>query len=351
MALDEGRPAGGEPGGQLGLRAVLGQRASFPAAERLGPDQAEQRGQQGHRGGHREQDGERGGDGDTVEEAQAQDQHAEQRHAHRAAREDHRPAGGGDGLLRGPGDAQAAFEPAAVPGDDEQRVVDADAEPDEHAEHRREVGDRHGVAEQHDAHVRGAAADERGRDGQQHRREGAEGDQQHHGRHRDAHDLAQVRAGALGVADRLAAQFDLEAGAPPGLRGVHQALGLGAADAVGGLGVVDGGVRGVPVAADLAGAGRAVRAGDGGDAGQGAGLVQHVRHGLLDVAGPYRAPVGVPDDGVGVARLPGERPLQQRRRVARTRCSGPRTAWSTWTPRPPRPRSARRGRRPTAGRR
>ena len=55
-------------------------------------------------------DGERGGDGDAVEEAQPQDQHAEQRHAHRAAGEDHRPAGGGDGLLGGPGDGQAAFE-------------------------------------------------------------------------------------------------------------------------------------------------------------------------------------------------------------------------------------------------
>ncbi len=130
-------------------------------------------GEQGDGGGDGEHHGERGGHGDAVEEVQPEDQHAQQGDAHGRTREHDRPAGGGDGVGGGLGDAQAALQPAPVPGDDEQRVVDAHAQPDQQAEHRREVRDGHHMPEQHDARVGGAHAHQRGGDGQQGRRRGS----------------------------------------------------------------------------------------------------------------------------------------------------------------------------------
>ena len=67
------------------------------------------------------------------------------------AGEQHGLAGGGVGGAGGVLDAHAVVEVLAVAGDDEQRVVDADAEADHRAEDQRELGDVHDGRQHADA--------------------------------------------------------------------------------------------------------------------------------------------------------------------------------------------------------
>ncbi len=209
---------------------------------------------------------------------------------------------------------EALFQSGAMPGDDEQGVVDADAEADEHAEHGGEVGDGHDVAEQHDPGVGDADADQGGGDGQQGGGEGAEGEEEDDGGDGHPDEFGGVQRGRLGEGDGGAAHLDLEPVAVGSVRGVHHGLGLGGADVAGLRGEGDGGVGGAAVLADAAagpGARLGVRPGDGGDAGQVRDAVQGVGHGLLDVGGAHGAVGGVPDDGVAVAREAGEAPFDE----------------------------------------
>ncbi len=193
-----------------------------------------------------------------------------------------------------------------MPGDDEQRVVDAHAEPDEHAEHGREVGDGHQMAEQHDARVGRAHGDQGGGDGQQAGGERAEGEEEDHGGDEDADALREMDGGGFGEGDGGAAQFDLEPVALGRLRGVDDGPGLGDGDLVGGAVEGDRGVGGAAVLADLAGARSPVRAGDRADARQFVDRVERAGHGLFDVGGADGGSGGVPDHGVGVAAEVGE---------------------------------------------
>lgn len=210
VPLDEDGPACGEAGGLLGARPLGGEPAALAAREGAHAYVREQGGQQGDRGGDREDHRHGGRYRDAVQEVQPQHQHAEQCDADGRSGEDDRPAGGGDGVCGRLLDRAAPRQALAVPGDDEQRVVDAHAEADEGAEHRGEVGDRHRVAEQGDAEIGGAHADQGGRDGQQARGERAEGEEEDQGRDDDADDLGEVCGGGLGELDGAAAQFDLE---------------------------------------------------------------------------------------------------------------------------------------------
>ncbi len=201
-------------------------------------------------------------------------------------------------------------------GDDEQGVVDADTEADEGAEHGGEVGDRHRVPEQGDAEIGGAHADQGGREGQQARGEGAEGEEEDQARDGHADDLGEVGGGCLGQGDGPAAQFDLEAVRLGGrvLRGVDHGLGLRLGYGVGRP--VEGhlGIRGAAVGADPGGAlgPGAVRAGDRADAGELRDGVEGPRHALLDLGGPGRLVLGgAPHDGVGVAALAVEARAQE----------------------------------------
>ncbi len=310
VPLDEGGPAGGEAGGQLGLRPVLGEGAALAPGQGAHADQGEQRGEEGDGGGDREDDGEGGGDGDAVEEAQPQDQHAEQGDADGGPGEDDGAAGGGDGGLGGLGDGEAAFEAPAVPGDDEERVVDADAEAHEHAEHRGEVRDRHHVPEEHDPGVGDADADEGGGDGERGSGEGAEGEEEDDGGDGDADGLRDVSAGGLGEGDDGAAQLDLEVVGRGGPGGVDDGLRLPLGDVVGLFGEGDGGVGGASVLADPARR-VPVGGGHGGDAGQFGDLAEHAGHALLDGVGADAAALGVPDDGVAVAAEAVEAPFEE----------------------------------------
>ena len=65
-----------------------------------------------------------------------------------------------------------------VAGDDEQRVVDADAEPDHRRERRRDGRDLGDLADQRDDRQAADEPDDRGDDRQPHRDDGAEREQQ-----------------------------------------------------------------------------------------------------------------------------------------------------------------------------
>ena len=69
-------------------------------------------------------------------------EHAQQGDDDGDAGEDHGPAGGVDGVAGAVLGLHALVEVLAVPGDDEQRVVDADAEADHDGDGEREVGHR-----------------------------------------------------------------------------------------------------------------------------------------------------------------------------------------------------------------
>src|SRR5690606_26747929 len=312
VPLHERGPAGGPPGGQLGLGPELGEPAALAAAERAHADERQQGGQQGDGRGDGEDHGERGRDGDAVEEAEPEDQHAQQGDANGGTREHDRASGGGDGLGGGLGHGQPALESAPVPGDDEQRVVDAHAEPDQQPEHGGEVGDGHHVPEQGDARVRGADPDQCGGDGQQGGGEGAEGEEQHDGGDQHADRLRDVPLGGLGQADGAAAEFDLKPVRLGALGRLDDGRGLPGVDVLGLVGEGDGGVGGAAVPADPSGARRVVvGAGHGGDTGQGRDAFQGAGHALLD-RGVTDAPgTGVPDDGVAVAAETGKALVQQ----------------------------------------
>ena len=116
----------------------------------------------------------RGGDADAGEEVQAEHEQAEHRDADRGAGEQHGAAGRVErpdrGLLR----RQAGLQAVAVPGDDEQRVVDADAEADQRGEDRADVVDRQPVAQQPDRERAADQREDRADQRQQHREERAE---------------------------------------------------------------------------------------------------------------------------------------------------------------------------------
>jgi hypothetical protein len=183
----------------------------------------EQRGQQRDRGDHHDEHGERGRDGDAVHVGQAGQREPEDGDHHGGAGQDHAAPGGGDGLDDGVMRILAVGQRGAEARQDEQRVVDADADPDQAGDRRRPVGDVDDVREQHDQPARRDAEAE---EGDQQRQAGgdhrAEGDQQHD---RGAEEPEALRAGGLlrGV-DRIAAELDLEAVAAVLLRSGDQLL-------------------------------------------------------------------------------------------------------------------------------
>ncbi len=115
----------------------------------------------------------------------------EDRHDDRAAGEDHRLSCRCQGSADRFGDRHPLGQVLAVPGDQEERVVDADAEPDHGRQLRRPRRDVDQVG--HQLH-RGDAddqAEQRHPDRQPHRDEGAERDQQDDHRDDDPRDLAE----------------------------------------------------------------------------------------------------------------------------------------------------------------
>jgi hypothetical protein len=137
-------------------RLLVSPRPQRPAEEGdaqavdLRAEVGEQRGQQGDRGEHHDQNGERGRDRDAVHVGQAGEEEAEDGDDHGAAGDDHAAPGGGDRLDDGVVAVLALAHRRAEPGQDEQRVVDPDADPDQPRHRRGPVGNVDDVGEQKD---------------------------------------------------------------------------------------------------------------------------------------------------------------------------------------------------------
>ena len=179
--------------------------------------QAEEGRKERDRGDHHDEDDDGRGDARGGHERNAGDGETEDRDDDGAAGEDHRQPGrrhrAADRFL----DRRAPSEELTVPGDEEQRVVDADAEAD-HARHLRcpardvdEVGD-----ERHRADAE-SQAKERHPDRQPHGDERSERHQQDDDRHDQADDLARAGLGLLEREEQVAAHLDLQRRALPQL--------------------------------------------------------------------------------------------------------------------------------------
>ena len=152
--------------------------------------EAEQAGQQRDGGGHGDGDDQRDRDAHRADGREPGEEQAEDGDDDGGAGEQHGLAGGGDGGAGRVLDAHALVQVLAVPGDDEQRVVDADAEADHHAQDQRELGDVHEGGQHADGGGADEDAHERGDDRQAHGDDRAERDQQHDDRDADADELA-----------------------------------------------------------------------------------------------------------------------------------------------------------------
>ena len=162
----------------LDLRGAAEQRE--PPAVDPRAEVGQQRGQQRDGREHHDEHRERGRDRDAVHVRQAGQHQAEHGDHHGGAGEDHAPPRGGHRLDHRVVPVLAVGQRGAEPGQDEQRVVDADADPDQARHRRRPVGDVDDVGEQHDQAAGGDAEAEQGdherQAGRDHR---AERDQQH----------------------------------------------------------------------------------------------------------------------------------------------------------------------------
>ena len=216
-------------GARLGLRGLLGAALAPAPVGNFGAGHRQQRGQERQRGEHHEQHPDRCRDRDAVEEVDPEQHHAEQRDHHRRPGEQDGAPGGvdraQDGLAHVVERRSRRTERLAEAGEDEQRVVDADAE----ADHRRELGGEVGrvdnVREEGDQAETGAEAEQRRDDRQPHRDHRAERDQQHDNRCEQADGRGDPEAGLLGLLDGLPAELDVQPGPRGRFRGVHDSFG------------------------------------------------------------------------------------------------------------------------------
>ena len=154
------------------------------------PREPEHRGKEGDGGEHHEQDGKRCADCEPADERHADEEQAEQRDHDRATGEQHGPAARVDRVHDGLFGVEALVQRLAVPGADEQRVVDADPDPDHRGDLRRERRDVQHSREEADDREADADAEQRGHDRQAHGEERAERDQEDDDRRENADELA-----------------------------------------------------------------------------------------------------------------------------------------------------------------
>ena len=244
------RPARDHPGpAREALRGlhVLGSLGAQPAGEG-----AHQRGQHGDRAHGDHGDDDRRADPHPSDEGDAGGQQAGDGHHDDRSRRHHRGAGGGVRHARGVADAVAARQLLSVAPDDQQRVVDARAEPEHDAERGREAGEvGEGAGElqqQQAARQRDQRRDQR----QRHRRHRAEHEREHDDRHRHADQLADRGGGLLGLVHDRPVAGDLEAGALAELGRLLEPLARLLAERGGGVVVLDRHVGDAPVLGELA---------------------------------------------------------------------------------------------------
>jgi hypothetical protein len=141
--------------------------------------QGQQRRQQGERSGYCEQHDQRRPEADGDEDAHSGEDQSQHRHDHGAAGHRDSRSSWAHGSGEGRGVVLTGGAVLAVAGGDEQRVVDAHAEPDHRADRRCGGRDVHRAGQQEDAAQTGGNSDQRERDGYQCGHDRAERDDQH----------------------------------------------------------------------------------------------------------------------------------------------------------------------------
>ena len=205
-ALDHSAPP--EPHAPL-ARAVV--RAAPPDREAVdrATGEAQQCGQQRDRGQHHNRHGQRRAHRHSLHEIDAHQEEAEDRDDDGATGEHDCAARGVDRAHDRALRIESLGEALPVPSDDEQRVVDAHADPDHRRELRGEVGCRDGMADELDERDTDADAEERDEDRQAHREQRAERDEQDHDGGEDADEFGGTDPGIL--LEHAPAQRDLRA--------------------------------------------------------------------------------------------------------------------------------------------
>nr|WP_262402029.1 hypothetical protein [Actinomadura sp. CNU-125] len=285
--------------------------AALAAGEGAGAEEAEHRREQRDGGDGGERDRQRGADRHAVQEGQPEDEHAEQRHDDGSGGEQHGPSGRRHGRGHRFLHAASGAQPGAVAGDDEQGVVDADAEPDQRAERGGEVGERERVAEQAHRQDRGAEPGDGGDEREDHREQRPERQEQHDGGRDDADEFGGAGARFADPGEGRAAELDADAvgGAPRG--GVGDALDVVRRERLGLRAERDVGVGGAAVPADLPLRARHVRSAHVPDPGEAGDLVERGGHLLPDGRVADRPALRAPHDGGGGSGLFGRCSLEQ----------------------------------------
>jgi len=183
--------------------------------------EGQQRRQQRDRSRHGDEDGETDRDGDAVEEGHAQQEQAEERDDDRRPGDEDAAPGRADGLDDGRAWIAARGEGGAEAGQDQERIVDPDADPDDSGNCGGEAGDVDERGEDADQQNREPEPEERDRDQQPDRHDRSEGDEED-GRGGDQTDDLGTAA-LLRVPNRRPAELDREAVAARGLGQLDQA--------------------------------------------------------------------------------------------------------------------------------
>ena len=172
-----------------------------------GADEREQRGEQRDRGGDGDRDGGRSAPREPGEEAEPHEQQAEQRDHHGDSCEDDRTAGSAHRFVDRVEHARPSRERSPVARDDEQRVVDADADADHRGDLTGEVRSVDERRPQGDCRERDEDAGDRGCDRESHRDHRAERQQQDHDRSEEADELGCRQVALL---ERVASEGNLD---------------------------------------------------------------------------------------------------------------------------------------------
>ncbi len=284
VTLDRAAPAKPEaPGGRR--RPALEESRDAQLVDGQAGE-AEHRWQQRDRGQHHQHHRGDRPDGQAAHEGQLEDEEAEQRDDDRRTGEEHRPPGGRQGDGHRVARIPALGQEAAVAGDNEQGVVDPDAESD----HGHDLGSEgrcgHHVREQVEDCEGDRDTEDRGDDGEAHRHHRPEGQQHDDDRGQDPEGFARTRLRSGDETDRLATERDLVAGRLVPLGGVHHRLDRRGRQVAGDLVEGDSDVGDVSAARHLGRSARRERAGDPRDMGEraegrgqlpGAGLIGRVR--------------------------------------------------------------------------
>ena len=202
-SLDQVAPTAGQR--LAAARSDPAEAGNAPAVD-AAAGEAEQRGQERHGRRHRDQNRDAHRDCDPVEEGHAQQEQAEKGDDDGRSGDQDAAPGRGHGLDDGGAWLAAGGKRCAEAGQDQERVVDPDADPDHARDRGGKTGDVHGRSQEADHQDREPEPEERDHNRQPNRHDRAEGDQEDD-RGRDQTDELGAPT-LLRVPDRRAPELD-----------------------------------------------------------------------------------------------------------------------------------------------